>query len=107
MLRRRLHREEVDETDDAIVLALSVRTMDPEIAANYLADIADGIVDAIYVLLGTAVCYGIDIQPIWDIVHEANMKKTGGGKRIDGKVLKPHGWVPPDVKREILRQLEP
>jgi hypothetical protein len=25
------------------------------------------------------------------------MRKVGGAKRPDGKILKPEGWVPPDV----------
>lgn len=57
--------------------------------------------DLIYVILGTMVSYGIDINPIWDAVHESNMNKVGGSKRPDGKVMKPAGWVPPDIK-EIL-----
>ncbi len=90
-LRKELIREETGELFDA---------MD----AVDLADIADGIVDSIYVLLGTAVSYGIDIRPVWDIVHRANMAKEGGTTREDGKILKPAGWAAPDVEGEIERQ---
>ena len=69
-----------------------------------LAGIADGIADSIVVLLGTAVSYGIQIQPIWDLVHQSNMAKDGGGQRVDGKVLKPANWAPPDIAGEIRRQ---
>lgn len=62
-----------------------------------LAGVADAIADLIYVVLGTAISYGIDIRPIWDEVHRTNMAKEGGGSRADGKILKPEGWEPPDI----------
>jgi len=91
-LRRNLIKEEIKETLDAI------RNDD-------LVELADGIADSIVVLLGTAVTYGIDIRPIWDIVHASNMAKKGGKLRDDGKMMKPEGWQPPDIKSEIDRQV--
>lgn len=63
-----------------------------------LPGVADGIADLIYVLLGTAESYGIDMDTIFPAVHEANMAKEGGGSRDDGKILKPDGWTPPDIE---------
>jgi predicted HAD superfamily Cof-like phosphohydrolase len=68
-----------------------------------LVTISDGIADAIYVLCGTAIQYGIPLPEIWQVVHEANMRKIGGPRRSDGKVLKPQDWVPPDVGGVIAR----
>ena len=83
-LRGKLIREEVSETLKAL--------------EDYdLVELADGIVDSIVVLLGAAVSFGIDIRPLWDEVHRANMEKVGGGFRSDGKVMKPPGWRPPDI----------
>jgi predicted HAD superfamily Cof-like phosphohydrolase len=62
-----------------------------------LAGIADGIADLIYVLCGMAVTYGIPLDRVWSEVHAANMRKVGGGERADGKILKPEGWVGPDI----------
>jgi len=62
-----------------------------------LAEIADAIVDSIYVLIGMALTYGIDLRPLWNAVHAANMRKDGGAHREDGKLLKPEGWQPPDI----------
>ena len=90
--RDRFHREEVDELDVAMI-------------EENLADIADAIGDAIYFLLGTAVCYGIDMEPVWQEIHKKNMEKVGGGKRADGKHLKPEGWTPPDIKSIIDKQI--
>lgn len=90
-LRRKLIREEVckellDGIDD-----------------NDLEKIADGAADGIVVILGTCISYGIDLRPIWDEVHKTNMAKKGGGKRADGKSLKPAGWQPPRIK-ELLQE---
>jgi len=68
-----------------------------------LPSVADGIADSIVVLIGTAIAFGIDLRPIWDEVHKTNMAKIGGGKRKDGKVLKPLGWEGPKLK-EILEE---
>lgn len=69
-----------------------------------LPGIADGIVDLIYVLLGTAESYGFNASSVFVAVHEANMAKEGGGSRADGKILKPDGWTPPDIEDILLDQ---
>lgn len=69
------------------------------IANDDLVEIADGIVDLIYVAIQTAICYGIPAE-VWDEVQRTNMAKFPGGRifrREDGKILKPEGWVPPDI----------
>ena len=75
----------------------------PAIKDDDMEGVADAIADSIYVLLGTAVSYGIDIEPIWDAVQEANMNKTGH-LRDDGKVTKPEGWKPPDILKLLKQQ---
>lgn len=70
-----------------------------------LVAISDGLADAIYVLCGTAVQYGIPLPEIWQTVHEANMRKVGGPRRADGKVLKPPDWVPPDIRSVLARHV--
>ena len=64
---------------------------------------ADGIVDLIYVLIGMAITMGLDIREVWKVVQTANMAKDGGGRRADGKILKPDGWRPPDVAGALRR----
>lgn len=63
------------------------------------ADIVDGLVDLIYVAIGTASAAGVNLSPFWDEVHAANMRKFINGvvKNASGKVLKPEGWVGPDI----------
>jgi predicted HAD superfamily Cof-like phosphohydrolase len=71
-------------------------------AAKSLPDIADAIADSIYVLVGTALEYGIPLDRVWAAVRAANMAKVDPvtglvRKRADGKILKPDGWQPPDI----------
>jgi len=93
MLRYQLIQEEGSETLKAL------REKD-------LVDLADGICDTIVVLIGTALAYGIDLQPIWDEIHRTNMLKTTGSIRADGKRLKPVDWKPPKVRELLLEQLK-
>jgi predicted HAD superfamily Cof-like phosphohydrolase len=65
--------------------------------AGNIVETADGIVDTIYVLIGTAIQSGIDLEPLFREVHKTNMAKVGGPTRIDGKILKPEGWEPPRI----------
>ena len=70
-------------------------------SANDLVEIADALADIIYIACGTAVAYGIPLDKVFAEVHRSNMAKLVDGKvirREDGKVLKPAGWTPPDVK---------
>jgi predicted HAD superfamily Cof-like phosphohydrolase len=90
-LRLDLVAEEVAELEDAAY-------------DGNLPKVADAIADAVYVLLGTAVAYGIDIRPVFAEVHRTNMAKEGGPTRPDGKILKPEGWQPPDVAGIIAAQ---
>jgi predicted HAD superfamily Cof-like phosphohydrolase len=66
-----------------------------------LAAIADALADIAYVVYGTALTYGIDLDPVLREVHRSNMSKLGrDGKplmREDGKVLKSDRYFPPDI----------
>lgn len=70
------------------------------IAKEDLVEIADALGDILYVVYGCANAYGIDMEPIFNEIHDSNMKKidpeTGKVRyREDGKVLKPEGWKKP------------
>lgn len=67
-----------------------------------LEKIADGMADAVYVIVGAALEYGIPLDRVWREVQAANMRKVDPAtgqvrRRADGKVLKPEGWTPPDI----------
>lgn len=61
-----------------------------------LLEAIDALCDLLYVTYGAAVAMGIDLEPFFEEVQRANMEKTNGPKREDGKQLKPEGWYPPD-----------
>lgn len=63
----------------------------------------DGCMDMIWVILGYCYMKGYDVDGAWAEVARSNLAKidpvTGKViKRKDGKVLKPEGWTPPDLK---------
>lgn len=69
--------------------------------------VADAIADLLYVTLGAAVAWGIDIEPVFEEVHAANMRKFDGGhRREDGKWMKPLDWVGPDLASILRRQMD-
>lgn len=66
----------------------------------------DACMDMIWVILGFCHMKGYDIQGAWNEVVATNMAKvdpvTGKvRRREDGKILKPDGWKPPDMKKYI------
>lgn len=73
-------------------------------AFDNLVEIADGMADLIYVVIGAAIEYGIDLPAVWAEVQRTNMAKAGGPVRADGKRLKPAGWTPPDIAGVLDRQ---
>lgn len=75
--------------------------------ATTKVDQADALVDAIYYICDCAVRHGMNLDPLFEIVHNANMKKVVNGKvirRPDGKILKPEGWEKPEPKLEAEMQ---
>jgi predicted HAD superfamily Cof-like phosphohydrolase len=76
---------------------------------NDIVEIADALADIIYIACGTAVSYGIPLDKIFEEVHNSNMAKLVDGKplrREDGKILKPAGWQPPNVKNILDKEKE-
>lgn len=100
-LRDSLIDEEAEEISDAICATLYDQPNHRE--AEKIAAIADGLADEIFVCIGTALEYGIDLDRVFAEVHRTNMLKTGGGTSDAGKILKPPGWQPPRI-REIIEE---
>lgn len=91
-----------------------------------MVEVADGIADLIYVALGAALEFGIDIEPIFNEVHRSNMSKAWSTeevekglpdgvsaheieglfpmwcvKRADGKILKSPSYSPANVRKVL------
>ena len=92
-LRNRLIQEEFEEFQEAM------QSKDLSAMAKELADL-------LYVVYGTAVSLGIDMEPVFKEVHRSNMSKVGGYKREDGKWVKPSTYSPASLDAIIRRQME-
>ena len=84
-LRNRLITEEFEEFQEAM------QSKDLSAMAKELADL-------LYVVYGTAVSLGIDMEPVFQEVHRSNMSKVGGYKREDGKWVKPPTYSPASLE---------
>lgn len=90
-LRERLIHEEFEELKEAM-------------AKDDLIGIAKEMADLLYVVYGTAVSYGIDMEPVFREVHRSNMTKVGGYKREDGKWVKPATYSPAVIEPILAEQ---
>lgn len=95
-LRKKLIEEEV------------INELFPAIDNDDIVEIADAIADTLYVVFGTAIAYGINIQPIFDEVHRSNMSKANPDGTVTknefGKVVKPPTYSKADVKSKLEAQ---
>lgn len=77
-------------------------------AANDIYEQADAMIDLIYFCVGTLVEMGIEPSQLFEIVHNANMKKLwpdGNGRWAkDGKTIKPPYWT--DPRLEIMSAID-
>ncbi len=91
ILREHLIHEEFEELREAM-------------AKNDLSAVAKELADLLYVVYGTAVSYGIDMEPVFREVHRSNMSKVGGYKREDGKWVKPATYSPAAIEPILAEQ---
>jgi predicted HAD superfamily Cof-like phosphohydrolase len=85
VLRVRLIQEECEEVRQAL-------------EQHDLVAIAKELADLLYVVYGTAVSCGIDLEPVFREVHRSNMSKINGHKRADGKWVKPPDYSPARIQ---------
>lgn len=93
-LRERLIQEEFDELKDALAQGDTVA-------------VAKELADLLYVVYGTAVSCGIDLEPVFKEVHRSNLSKVGGHKRADGKWMKPATYSPARLEPILAAQGAP
>jgi predicted HAD superfamily Cof-like phosphohydrolase len=84
-----LIKEELEELEVAYSAGDNVETL-------------DALIDILVVTIGAIHSMGSDAEGAWKEVMSTNFAKIGEDgkvrKREDGKVLKPVGWVPPNLK---------
>jgi predicted HAD superfamily Cof-like phosphohydrolase len=84
-------------------LAVAINDNDP-------VETVDALIDIIVVTIGALHSLGADAEGAWKEVMSTNFakidKETGKvRKREDGKVLKPTGWTPPDLKQFLKKNV--
>lgn len=75
---------------------------------NNLLEVADGLADLLYVVYGTAVTYGIDLEPIINEVHASNMTKQAVvielGEKYGTQNPKGPGYQKPNIQARLEAQ---
>ena len=97
---------------------LLIKNKSDELVASMLkgdlVGVADGIADVLYVVIGTAVAYGINIKEIFDEVHRSNLSKTVWNEELQrytiekdafGKGIKPLTYSPAELEPIVARQI--
>lgn len=94
-LRLALIEEELQELREALV-------------NNDIVETADALADILYVVYGAAAAFGIDIDEVFDEVHESNMSKLDekGDPIYDdlGKVMKGADYFHPNIAQLMIKQ---
>ena len=69
-----------------------------------LVELADGLADMVWVIMGMCNSVGIDFDKIWEEVKSSNMSKFVDGKFIKndaGKIMKPETYFKPNIKKAL------
>ena len=69
-----------------------------------LVEVADGLADMVWVIMGMCNSVGIDFDRIWEEVKSSNMSKFVDGKFIKndaGKIMKPETYFKPTFKKAL------
>ena len=69
-----------------------------------LVEVADGLADMVWVIMGMCNSVGIDFDKVWKEVKSSNMSKFVDGKSIKndaGKIMKPETYFKPNIKKAL------
>ena len=69
-----------------------------------LVELADGLADMVWVIMGMCNSCGIQFDNIWKEVRASNMSKFVDGKAIKneyGKIMKPKTYFKPNIKNAL------
>ena len=71
-------------------------------------ELADALIDLVYVAKGFAIVCGLPWSLLWEEVHNKNMTKLRASSKKQSKrksiydVVKPPNWSPPDIKLSLI-----
>ena len=69
-----------------------------------LIEVADGLADMVWVIMGMCNSTGINFNKVWTEVRASNMSKFVDGKFVkneSGKILKPEGYFKPNISKAL------
>jgi predicted HAD superfamily Cof-like phosphohydrolase len=70
-----------------------------------VVEVADGIADMVWVIMGLSSTLGIDFYKVWEAVYQSNMSKVQDGMLIKnpetGKVMKPETYFKPKIREAL------
>lgn len=105
-LRRELLGEEYGEYATAEKSIALAAIMGERVTDHHFINLADALADMVYVIAGTAISYGIDLDAVIEEVCRSNDTKFVDGqliRREDGKILKPEGYEPPRLEKVVFQ----
>lgn len=99
----RLRAKLINEEHNEVMTAIQRLTLvDDKVSREGLTDCVDGLCDLIFVLLGTALSLGVDMEKAMKSVYLSNMSKLDADgtpiHREDGKILKGPNYFPPNFE---------
>jgi HAD superfamily hydrolase (TIGR01509 family) len=104
-LRHKLIEEEYEEVTAVYREMITALQAGQELdAIEAVTPLVHELADLLYVVYGAIESFGIDADAVFQEVHRANLQKAGGPRREDGKILKPPGWQPADVRTVLEKQ---
>ena len=110
--------DQLDDVEKSRYLHHLVLNKSDELVASMikgdLVGVADGIADVLYVVIGTAIAYGINIKEVFDEVHRSNLSKTVWNEEQQryiiekdefGKGLRGPDYSPANLEPIVQRQI--
>ena len=119
IFRMKLILEEACEIADALGVKLHVEPkaehghsfntwIDPLRCPFDFTEVYDGLLDLLFVTIGSASAFGLKVKPGWEEVVRSNESKfIDGHLRPDGKFIKGPSWSPPNLDPIIERMGQP
>lgn len=85
------------------LIAEETQELSVAVDSNDTVEQLDALIDILVVTIGAIHSMGADAEGAWKEVMKTNFAKIDNEtgkvrKREDGKVLKPQGWLPPNLK---------
>ena len=87
------------------------RELEAAIQSGNIEEVADALVDVVYVALGTAYLLKLPFSALWNEVHRSNMAKvrvpraSASKRKTRFDVAKPLGWKKPDIRKVLATAL--